>query len=48
MTCKFVPPLAGSILMLNVTITANPVVEHARNIRGGIKLLLILGNVAVF
>lgn len=37
----------GSILMVNATTTANPVVEHASGIRGKIELPLILGNVAV-
>jgi len=33
--------------MVNATTRANPVVEHASNIRGGIELPLILDNVAV-
>jgi hypothetical protein len=35
------------ILMVNATTTASSVAEHASNIRGGIELPLILGNVAV-
>jgi hypothetical protein len=36
----------GSIFMMRGRMAVNPVAERASNIRGGIELPLILGNVA--